>query len=112
MNERRGCVRKPELIIARARLHPGDEPTAVIVKNVSRTGAKLSLPTTMKLPDHFELDVPALGFTAQVSVRWRLEQEVGVVFLTSSPRPRVRSESTLARLFDLERQLARVASGH
>src|SRR3954451_14502325 len=112
MSERRGHVRKPEFVMARARTHPGEEPRAVILKDVSRTGAKLSQPATMKLPDQFELDVPALGFTAQASVSWRVDEEIGIVFLASRPRPRLRSESTLARLFDLERQLARLARGH
>src|SRR4051812_37343494 len=111
MRDRREAPRKPELIMASVRSHAGTGAQTVILRNVSRTGAKLTVPTGMSLPEQFELDVPALGFTAVASGRWQLADEVGIVFMSSRPRPRLSSDNTLTRLFDLERELAELRGG-
>lgn len=52
--------------------------TPCIVKNLSRTGAKLTAKNLPALPDSFELHVPQKHATYAVRVKWRAGDVVGV----------------------------------
>jgi hypothetical protein len=52
--------------------------TPCIVKNLSRTGAKLTAKNLPTLPDSFELHVPQKNAAYAVRVRWREGDVVGV----------------------------------
>ena len=49
-----------------------------VVKNLSRTGAKLTAKNLPVLPDRFELHVPQKNATYTVRLKWRAGDVVGV----------------------------------
>jgi uncharacterized protein YceH (UPF0502 family) len=52
-----------------------------VVRDISSTGARLALAQHNVLPDQFELYVPLKERTYSVQVRWRAEDDIGVMFL-------------------------------
>jgi uncharacterized protein YceH (UPF0502 family) len=78
-----------------------------VVRDISATGARLALAQHNVLPDQFELYVPLKERTYTVQVRWRAEEDIGVMFLekqetaaTASP-----SDDLLARIEHLEAEV-------
>src|SRR6266545_2930225 len=49
-----------------------------LVRNTSGAGAKIVLPHTALLPDHFELHIPFKRSAYRVRARWRRLEEIGV----------------------------------
>lgn len=58
-----------------------------IVRNASRTGAKLTVKDPRKLPDHFNLSIPCKGETYRARIKWREANQVGVEFETGESAP-------------------------
>ncbi len=56
-----------------------------MVRDVSETGARLKLESTVGIPDTFELIIEIDGLEASCEVMWRSTNEVGVRFL-GAPR--------------------------
>src|SRR5690349_15302306 len=56
-----------------------------IVRNASRTGAKLTVKDPGKIPDHFNLSIPSKGKTYRARIKWREANEIGVEFDTGEP---------------------------
>ena len=65
-----------------------------IVRNASKTGAKLSVADPRTLPDHFNLLIPAKGETYRARIKWREANQVGVEF-EKDPAPVI--DLTVAR---------------
>jgi hypothetical protein len=63
--------------IAKIRLFDGQE-IATTVKNVSPSGALLTVPETMELPDRFMFRVIGRDFVCAVKMIWRRGSSVGV----------------------------------
>src|SRR3954463_11608016 len=53
-----------------------------VVRDISATGARLALTHQNVLPDKFELYVPLKEKTYSVEVRWRADDDLGVMFVT------------------------------
>jgi hypothetical protein len=112
MQGRRRFPRRPELLMAYARCSLEGGGSSVIIRDISRGGARLMVPGGLAMSDPFELDIPALGLIAIASCRWRLGDEVGVAFLSSRKRSATRSGNTLARLLALEDELVEAQRRH
>jgi hypothetical protein len=55
-----------------------------VVRDISATGARLALAHQNVLPDRFELYVPLKEKNYSVEVRWRADEDIGVMFLTGA----------------------------
>jgi PilZ domain len=53
-----------------------------VVRDISATGARLAITHQNVLPDRFELYVPLKEKNYSVEVRWRADEDIGVMFLT------------------------------
>ncbi len=51
-----------------------------IVRDISETGARLTVQSGNHVPDVFQLHLEHEGFSAECIVVWRSEKEVGVIF--------------------------------
>ena len=56
-----------------------------IVRDISAGGARLALAQHVTLPDVFELYVPLRERTYSAQVRWRAQEDLGVMFLDDHP---------------------------
>ncbi|MCE4222698.1 PilZ domain-containing protein [Methylobacterium sp. C25] len=63
--------------IAMIRLADGTEIPCT-VKDVSKSGARLGVPSKIELPDHFKFKVLGRDFVCAVKVAWRRGEYVGV----------------------------------
>ncbi|GEP09300.1 PilZ domain-containing protein [Methylobacterium gnaphalii] len=63
--------------IAMIRLADGTEIPCT-VKDVSKSGARLGVPSKIALPDHFKFKVLGRDFVCSVKVAWRRGEYVGV----------------------------------
>jgi uncharacterized protein YceH (UPF0502 family) len=79
-----------------------------VVRDISATGARLALAQHNVLPDQFELYVPLKEKTYTVQVRWRAEEDIGVMFLERQEQnaPSSSSEDLRARVEHLEAEVA------
>lgn len=83
-DERRFEERSPCALPATIVLAGGREPLACIVRDLSETGARIEIADPTRLPDEFELLLPAVPGADQrfrVKVRWRDHNMVGAEFL-------------------------------
>jgi hypothetical protein len=55
-----------------------------VVRDISGSGARLALPQNFTLPDRFELYVPLKEKTYAAEVRWRGDEDFGVMFIDGS----------------------------
>lgn len=77
-----------------------------IVRNASKTGAKLSVADPRTLPDQFKLAIPSRGETFRARIKWRADNQIGVEFendelapvieLASARRLRAKAEAFAA----------------
>jgi uncharacterized protein YceH (UPF0502 family) len=79
-----------------------------VVRDISATGARLALAQHNVLPDQFELYVPLKERTYTVQVRWRAEEDIGVMFLEKHEAAATASaaDDMLARVEHLEAEVA------
>ncbi len=59
----------------------GGASLSCLVRDISDTGARLTLVEEAELPDMFQLRVPTLQIDRRVGLVWRRDYEVGVAFL-------------------------------
>lgn len=82
-------VRKNERVrsFLRARIVFNNQNTTIecIVKNISRSGAKIQLDNSLSLPTHFDLDIPQRGKTYRSRMVWRDADALGVSFIEVAP---------------------------
>ena len=83
-----------------------------VVRDISGSGARLALPQNFTLPDRFELYVPLKEKTYSVEVRWRGDEDFGVMFLDGSSAMAEPSSVTalLDRVERLEAQVRELQS--
>jgi hypothetical protein len=79
----RRAERLRTLIGAVAHFNEGRSSADCQIKNLSSTGARLSLSPTLPLPHEFLLQIPSRNQTYNVEVRWRKGEAVGVKFQRS-----------------------------
>ncbi len=104
-NERRSSSRKPEFCCAVVQSDDGGPGLAVMVRDLSLTGAKLAIPPDLRLSEEFDLDLISRGVIVRALVRWRRFGEVGVSFKNQWQRKAERSDDVLARIAALEAKL-------
>jgi len=51
------------------------------IRNISRTGAKLSLSNSVTLPEEFDIEVPQKGKTYRARLCWRDAASAGIEFI-------------------------------
>jgi hypothetical protein len=69
---------------ARAVFNGGRSSIDCQIRNISNTGARISLAEGLSLPGAFELEVPSRNNTYQVALRWRTKDAAGVQFVDKS----------------------------
>jgi hypothetical protein len=90
MDERRSIERTRILRNAKIIVDPRSPIVYCTVQNVSNTGACLSLASTFRLPDTFELTFEAGRSRRKCRVIWRTASKIGVTFeqpAGAAPRP-------------------------
>ena len=64
----------------RIRFNNGASSMDCLVRDLSATGARISLSETATLPEVFDLHIPQKDRTYRATLRWRREDGVGVTF--------------------------------
>ena len=76
------------VLIAGAIRYAGGIGTAsCVVRNLSETGAKLTLSESLTLPAHFDLVIAQRNAVHRCELRWRRGDEAGVAFLDAPAEP-------------------------
>src|SRR5215210_6751216 len=78
--ERRDDVRLRPLIAATIIYNNGQSTLNCVIRNFSETGAKLTVPAGIALPDRFDLVVPQKTKTYRAVLAWQRDNEIGVGF--------------------------------
>ena len=112
--EQRQAPRLRALIGARIVFNNGQATLDCLIRDVSETGAKLTVSALIPLPDRFDLIIPQKGITRRVRVAWRRATEIGVRFedeQTPEQASAPQSEAALKRrIRALEAEVARLQS--
>jgi hypothetical protein len=81
MEERRSRERRKTLKGARILINEGKSTIDCVVRNVSATGAKLTVASVVGIPDSFIL-INSDGSRRKCRVIWRALRELGVAFVS------------------------------
>src|ERR1700712_2937978 len=85
MLEQRRAHRARTILGAKAVFNNGLSSVGCHVRDLSDTGAKLSLEPGTLVPDEFQLEIPLKNLSFKARIKWRDGQSVGVVFLVERP---------------------------
>lgn len=98
--ERRGDYRRRALMGGSIRFRTRDGVLSCTVRNISTTGAKLSLDCAAWLPENFELEISHQDVRVNARAVWRTESEIGIAFLMRDGQPfrSARREDAMTRL--------------
>ncbi|ACL57754.1 PilZ domain-containing protein [Methylobacterium nodulans] len=80
MSELRKEVRLRTFLKGRIVFNNGNASMDCLVRDLSATGARLTLSQTAVLPDAFDLLIPAKDKLYKATLRWRRSDSVGVAF--------------------------------
>lgn len=93
----------------------GNSRTECIVRDLSDTGARIEAPSSVTVPEFFELFIPLKGIRHRARMMWRAGLEMGVSFILEAPAPvaaaPARTEGDVElrmRLLELEAETARM----
>ena len=75
------------LIAGTIRYAGGICTASCVVRNLSETGAKLTLSESLTLPTHFDLVIAQRNAVHRCELRWRRREEAGVAFLDAPAPP-------------------------
>lgn len=78
--EHRQEVRQRVFLKGRIRFNNGASSMDCLVRDLSATGARISLSETATLPEVFDLHIPQKDRTYRAILRWRREDGIGVTF--------------------------------
>ncbi|HVL74097.1 MAG TPA: PilZ domain-containing protein [Beijerinckiaceae bacterium] len=79
--DRRREPRLRSIIAGRLTFNNGNASVDCTVRNLTATGAKLTVSAAVTVPDAFDLLIPQKGVTRRAQARWRRGDELGVTFL-------------------------------
>ena len=82
--ERRNATRRRTVRAAEIMLPSESSPISCVMVDLSTTGARLSVPDGLVLPDAFDLRVDALSLSSRCELRWRRDGEAGVAFVAKA----------------------------
>ena len=80
MVETRRADRVRSFLRARILFNNGASTIDCVIKNISQTGAKIDIVSTMSVPSEFDLEVPQRGRTYRCRMVWRTAESIGVTF--------------------------------
>src|SRR3954468_17979613 len=92
----RSCGRSAASIAATIVYNNGQCTLDCVIRNISETGAKLSVPASVALQDRFDLTVPQRSATYRAHIAWQRRGEIGVLFDGVSRRAPDRSRHETA----------------
>lgn len=81
MIEHRAAPRLRSLLKGQVIFNNKQSSVDCVVRDISATGARLAISHHHVLPDRFELYVPLKERTYPVQVRWRADEDLGVMFI-------------------------------
>ena|SRR5450631_1325875 len=84
-SDKRQATRRKVLKSAIAAYHDRHCTVACVVRDISATGARLRVESSVDVPDTFELIIELDGLEAKCKVVWRLQKELGIQFI-GAPR--------------------------
>lgn len=87
MSENRKESRQRTFLKGRILFNKGASSMDCLVRDLSTTGARLSLTETATLPDSFELYIPQRDKTYRASLRWRRSDGIGITFVNDEAAP-------------------------
>lgn len=70
----------------------GSSKTQCTIRDISETGARIEVPVSITIPDHFELVVPLKNLREKSRIVWRQGNEIGVVFISREARAEAASQ--------------------
>ena len=111
-SNQRVAPRVRTLIAARVIFNNGQSTLDCLIRNLSDTGAKLTVSAAVTLPDCFDLFIPQKSMTRRVRIVWWRGEEVGVRF-EDAPRSESSSPDASAlkrRIRELEAEVTRLQS--
>lgn len=80
-SERRGSPRRRVLKASRLTTPSGHPASSATLRDLSETGARLSVPNVLVVPHNFRMTVEIDGMTANCEIVWRKPGMIGVRFL-------------------------------
>lgn len=86
MSNRRSHPRRRTFKGGKLTFNKGLSVLDCIVRDWSEDGARLELPTTVGVPESFELVVAPDRIKRQCKVMWRSQRQIGVTFWTALPK--------------------------
>jgi hypothetical protein len=98
--ERRGDFRRRALMGGTIRFRTRESVLSCVVRNISTTGAKLTMDGAVWMPENFELEISHQDVRVNARAVWRNESEIGVAFLMRDGQPfrSARREDAMTRL--------------
>ena len=100
MTELRIAERSRSLLKARIVFNNRMSTIDCIVKNISTSGAKIAVASTLSIPNEFDLEIPLRGKTYRVQMRWRDSESMGVEFMNAADSPSQNARSDYQKLED------------
>jgi hypothetical protein len=110
--EHRQEVRQRVFLKGQIRFNNGAASMDCLVRDLSATGARISLSETAVLPEIFDLYIPQKDRTYRAALRWRREDGIGVTFedaaraAPAAPEPAADVSALLRRIAELEAENA------
>lgn len=83
--ERRQKPRRRTLMGGKIRFAVFTGVTSCVLRNVSDTGACLSVDDPLWVPGHFQIEVPHLSMRTEARVVWRRGKGIGIAFQKGKP---------------------------
>ncbi|MDB5643713.1 MAG: PilZ protein [Hyphomicrobiales bacterium] len=85
----RRAERVRTILGARVVFNSGRSSIDCQIRNISETGARLTLNEGLSLPGTFDLEIPSRNKTHRVLLRWRTKDAAGVQFIDDSAKAAV-----------------------
>ena len=112
MNELRTTARVRSFLRGEINHSNGASKTECTIRDISEGGARIQIPGSITIPDHFELIIPQKGTTERAKTIWRHGNEIGVIFVNHKNEPIKHPASSSTeidyRIEELERESARM----
>lgn len=81
--EHRNAIRRRTFLKGEIAFNNRQSSFECVVRDLSETGARIALPGSVMLPDHFDLHLPHRDETLACTLSWRRGNEIGVKFATA-----------------------------
>jgi PilZ domain len=102
----RRAERVRTILGARAVFNNGRSSIDCQIRNISDTGARLTLNEGLSLPGAFDLEIPTRNKTHKVLLRWRTKDAAGVQFVDEVPKLPLDPVAALEELNELRAENA------